>query len=233
MLFGSFHQLKKVIIHSISIGEVSIKPLFHDEELGHTARPQHEHGHSYQLHLLISSLHLRNIARIRPFLSAKAREQLVYAFITSKLDMDMFGLHEYQVNRLQKIQNHAARLVTKTPGNMHLTLVLKHLHWLPIRQRVEYKLLHVYRALSGQGPSCMSDLVHQYIPARSLRSVAELQLAVPRTHSTFGDRAFSSAAPRLGNSLPVGVRRSSSLQIFKRRLKTYLFGYAFRDFWLF
>ena len=189
---------------------------------------------------LISSIcssahfHLRNIARIRPFLSAKAREQLVYAFITSKLDMDMFGLHEYQVNRLQKIQNHAARLVTKTPGNMHLTLVLKHLHWLPIRQRVEYKLLlHVYRALSGQGPSCMSDLVHQYIPARSLRSAAELQLAVPRTHSTFGDRAFSSAAPRLGNSLPIGVRRSSSLQIFKRRLKTYLFGYAFGDFWLF
>ena len=102
----------------------------------------------------------------------------------------LFGLSQYQVNRLQKIQNHAARLVTKTPGNMHITPVLKHLHWLPIRQRIEYKLLlHVCRALSGQGPSYMSDLVQQYLPARSLRSAAELQLVVPRTHSTFGDRA--------------------------------------------
>ena len=76
----------------------------------------------------------------------------------------LFGLPEYQINRLQKIQNHAARLVTKTPGNMHIIPVLKHLHWLPIRQRIEYKpLLHVYRTLSGQGPSYMSDLVQQYI----------------------------------------------------------------------
>ena len=181
--------------------------------------------------------HLRNISRIRPFLSEKATEQLVHAFITSKLDMGnslLFGLPEYQINRLQKIQNHAARLVTKTPGNMHITPVLKHLHWLPIRQRIEYKLLlHVYRALSGQGPSNMSDLVQQYIPARSLRSAAQLQLVVPRTHSASGDRAFSCAAPRLWNSLPIGVRRSTSLQRFKRRLKTYLFGYAFGDFWLF
>ena len=55
-------------------------------------------------------------------------------------------------------------LVTKTPGNMHMTPVLKHLHWLHITQRIEYKLLlYVYRALSGQGPSYMSDLVKQYI----------------------------------------------------------------------
>ena len=85
----------------------------------------------------------------------------------------LFGLPEYQINRLQKIQIHRVRLITKTPVNMHITPVVKHLHWLPIRQRIEYKLLHVYRALSGQGPSYMSDLVQQYIPARSLRSAAE------------------------------------------------------------
>ena len=66
--------------------------------------------------------------------------------------------------------------------------------------------------------------------ARSLRSAGELQLVVPTSHSTFGDRALSSAAPRLWNSWPIGVRRSTSLQIFKRRMKTYYFDYAFGDF---
>ena len=93
--------------------------------------------------------------------------------------------------------------------------VLRHLHWLAIRQHIEYKpLLQVYRALSGQGPSYISDLVQQYIPARSLRSAAKLQLVVPRTHSTFGNRAFSSAGSRLWNSFPISVRWSTSLQIF-------------------
>ena len=230
LLFGSFHQLKKVTIDSTSIGEVSINLSSMVRNLGILLDP------SMSMVTHISSIsssahfHLRNIARIRPFLSEKSTEQLVHAFITSKLDMGnslLFGLPEYQINRLQKIQNHAARLVTKTPGTMHITPVLKHLHWFPIRQRIEYKLLlHVYRALSGQGPSYMSDLVQQYIQP----DLCVQLLVLPRTHSTSGDRAFSSAAPRLWNSLPIGGRPSTSLQIFKRRLKTYLFGYAFGDF---
>ena len=139
MLFGSFYQLK-VTIDSISIGEVSINLSSTVRNLGILL------DSSMSIVTHISSIcssahfHLQNIARIRPFPSEKATEQLVHAFITSKPDMGnslLFGLPEYQITRLQKIQNHAARLVTKTPCNMHITPALKHLHWLPIRQSSE------------------------------------------------------------------------------------------------
>ena len=115
-----------------------------------------------------SYFHLRNIARIRPFLSEKVTEQLLHAFITSKLDMGnslLLGLPEYQISRLQKIQNHAARLVTNTLAICTLHQFSDTYTGSPseFRQQVEYKLLHVYPALSGQGPSCISDLVQQYI----------------------------------------------------------------------
>ena len=101
MLFGSFHQLKKVIIDNIPIGKVSINLSSTVRNLGILLDP------SMSMVTHISSIcssahfHLRNIARIRPFLSEKATEQLVHAFITSKLDMGnslLFGLPEYQIN---------------------------------------------------------------------------------------------------------------------------------------
>ena len=70
-------------------------------------------------------------------------------------------------------------------------------------------------------------------PARSLHSAAELQLVAPRTHSMFGDTAFSTAAPTLWNSLPIDVKLSTSLQICKQWLKTYILAYAFGNIWFF
>ena len=178
-----------------------------------------------------SHFHLRNISRIRPFLSAESTERLVHAFITSKLDIGnslLYGLPDTQLNRLQRLQNHAARLITKTPVHMHITPVLKALHWLPVRRRIEFKLLlQVYRALSDQGPMYISDLLILNVPSRALRSASQQQLVVPRTFTAYGDRAFSSAATKLWNNLPLWIRCSESIQIFKRRLKTHLFNCAF------
>ena len=117
MLFGSFHQLKKVTIDSISIGEVSINLSSMVRNLGTLLDPNMSMVTHISSICSSAHFHLQNISRIRPFLSEKATEQLVRAFITSKLDMGnslLFGLPEYQIDRLEKIQNHAARLATKT-----------------------------------------------------------------------------------------------------------------------
>lgn len=104
-------------------------------------------------------MHLRNISRICPFLSWRTTEQLVHAFVSSRLDMGnalLFGISQTQLSRLQRIQNSAARLVTQTRRCDHITPVLRELHWLPVKWRIEFKiLLQVYRAVNTSISPCL------------------------------------------------------------------------------
>ena len=91
----------------------------------------------------------------------------------------------------------------------HITLTLKHLHWLPARLRVHFKIaLFVYEALKGFAPLYLIELLQVRTPGRyALRTNNQLLLEVPRTRcKTFGDRAFTSTAPRIWNDLPIAVR---------------------------
>jgi len=178
-------------------------------------------------------LHLRNISRIWPFLSQTTTEQLIHAFVTSRLDMGnalLYGVAQAQLGRLQRVQNSAARLLTRTSRAEHITPVLEQLHWLPVKQRVVFKiLLQVYRACNNLAPEYICELLHACAPTRALRSNSEgLQFAVPRTRTVWGDRCFAKTGPQLWNALPNHVRQSDSLTTFKRALKTHLFTAAFR-----
>ena len=91
--------------------------------------------------------HLRNIAKIRNCLSQDNAERLVHAFISSKLDFCnalLYGLPQSVIDRLQYVQNCAARLVTRTRSSEHITPVLRSLHWLPVRQRITYTRTKYY-----------------------------------------------------------------------------------------
>ncbi len=111
----------------------------------------------------------------------------------------------------------------------HITPILVHLHWLPVKFRIEYKVLtFVFKACHGLAPVYISDFICAYSPRRSLRSSSENLLTVPLSRlKSKGDRAFSVLAPKLWNSLPQSVRLSSSLSGFKSSLKTYLFSQAY------
>ena len=176
--------------------------------------------------------HLHNIGRIRPYLTRRATETLVHAFVTSKLDYGnavLHGLPSTLLSRLQHVQNAAARLITGTKKFDHITPVLQELHWLPVEQRIRYKIaLLTFKALHNQAPSYIQELVQIYNPARSLRSEELFMLQVPRTRTvSFGDRAFSKAGPYLWNSLPTSIRLCEKLSTFKKSLKTYLFQGAY------
>ena len=176
--------------------------------------------------------HLRNIARIRKYLSEAATQSLIHAFITSRIDYGnslLWGIPKLLQQRLQHVQNSAARLVKRKKKSDHISPVLYDLHWLPIAQRIKFKLLLItYKALQNMAPGYISDLISTYQPARSLRSADASLLNVPYSRlATCGDRAFSVAAPKLWNSLPLQLRNSTSLTSFKSGLKTFLFKEAF------
>jgi hypothetical protein len=116
-------------------------------------------------------------------------------------------------------------LYTKTKKYEHITPVLKSLHWLPVHLWIKFKILLLcYRILNDLAPSYLAELLTSYSPTRSLRSSSKSLLLVPKTRlKTYGDRAFSSAAPALWNTLPDHVKHAKSTSAFKCGLKTHLF----------
>ena len=178
--------------------------------------------------------HLRNIGTVRKNLTQDATLTLIHAFIASRLDnMNalLYGIPKCLLHKLQKTQNHAARIVSRCRRRDHITPVLAHHHWLPVEKRVEYKiLLTTFKALHGLAPGYISDLVRQYEPRRSLRSVDLHLLHKPGSRTnTYGDRSFTICSPHLWNMMPITLRRQHELESFKTDLKTYLYRQAYPD----
>ena len=171
---------------------------------------------------------LRNISCVRRSLKTEACKTLVQAYVTSKLDYCnslLYGIPDSLVHKLKRVQHYAARVITMTRKYDHIKPVLSRLHWLPIEQRIQFKLLlYVYKALHGLAPAYLSDMLVPYQPCRPLRSSKKSLLEKPRFKlASYGGGAFTTAAPRLWNDLPEDVKASDSVSSFKKRLKTHLF----------
>jgi len=232
MLLGSKSFLKKVSSISLQIGSHTIKSTTHARNIGaimdNTLNMQQQINNTCKGAWFL----LRKVGMIKEYLSQETCERLIHAFITSRLDFMnclLFRTPKTHLDKLQRVQNAAARMLTGTKKREHITPVLKELHWLPIMQRIDYKiLLFTYKALKGLAPKYLSDMIKPVSHSRTLRSSSKLLLEVPRSQSaTYGDRGFSIAAPVLWNNLSEDIKRSDSVDIFKKRLKTHLFKVAF------
>ena len=137
---------------------------------------------------------------------------LVHAFIMCRLDnwsSLLYGLPKHLlIHRLQLVQNCAPRLILCGAKHERITPFLRELHWLPLEQRIIFKiLLLTFKALNHLSPSYIRDLLQTYKPSRSLRSSTMNLLVTPRLRLKFyGDCAFSVCAPKLWNNLPQNVK---------------------------
>ena len=110
------------------------------------------------------------------------------------------GLPKKTIRQLQLIQNAAAWVLSKTKKVDHITPVLRSLHWLPVCQRIDFKiLLLVYKAPNGLGPKHISDLLLWYEPSRPLRSSGTGLFSVPRVKTKHREAAFSFYALHIWN----------------------------------
>jgi len=155
------------------------------------------------------------------------------ALVFSRLDYGyatLAGLPKQLMDRLQSVQNAAARLIFKACRQDHIQPLLRRLHWLRMPERVSFRLaVLVYRCLHGSA-YLAADLqrVSHINARRRLRSSTTSVLVAPRTvRSTIGDRTFPATAASVWNSLPESVRSSPSLQVFRSRLKTELFARSY------
>ncbi len=171
--------------------------------------------------------HLKNISKLQPILSTSNAEMLIHAFMTSRLDYCnalLGGCSARLINKLQLVQNAAARVLTRTRKYDHISPVLSTLHWLPIKHHIDFKILFItYKVLNGLAPQYLSELLSHYSPPRSLRSQNSGCLIILRiSKSTAGGKSFSYLAPKLWNNLPNTVREADTLCQFKSRLKTFI-----------
>ena len=144
----------------------------------------------------------------------------------------MAGLPDVDISKMQRIQNIAAKMVVLNNVNMRESnsrSILAILHWLPIRRRIQYKILTlVHKCLASGVLKYLNNLLAEYPYAQrrqGLRSqhqerrLVELQTKL----KTFAARSFCCAGPRLWNRLPNALKTIEDTQQFKNKLKTYLF----------
>ena len=175
--------------------------------------------------------HIRDIRRIRHLLPLSAATALANSLVFSKLDYcnSLYnGISQANLNKIQRIQNTLACVVTNTSKFEHITPILKKLHWLPIKQRIDYKLcfLHIKRFKFSNLPIftivflflltlCLQDhLIHRFCPSHMSE---HLWVKGP----------FLSLLQDSGTPLPTDTRNSLSVSTFRSKLKTHLFKLAF------
>jgi hypothetical protein len=176
---------------------------------------------------------LKSLSKIKRFFNTESLETILHALVTARIDYCnsiQYGFNERVLHRVQVLQNACARLLSNASRFSHITPILAELHWLPIKQRIIFKILVItFKCIHGQSPSYLCDLLSAHVPTRPfLRSRDAMFLTVPFTRShILYSCSFNFVAPRLWNQLPFTIRSANSLSVFKSCLKTHLFTSAF------
>ena len=234
MWLGSGQQLKHVDISDISLLSTTVQVVESARDLGVIIDSQLTLSSHVAALCRAGYYQLRQLRPVVQSMTAEAARTAAAAFISSRLDYCnslLYGLPNTLLCKLQSVQNATARLITGTRRRYHITPVLHELHWLAIRERVKFKVACLVRqSLTGQASLYLADdccLVSDSA-RRSLRSADVPTWVVLRTLTSYGDRTFAAAWPRVWNSLPVQLCNPDiTYGLFRRQLK----GHLFREAW--
>ena len=148
-----------------------------------------------------SFFHLRNVFKVRKFLSVDSAKTLV-----NYCNSLLYGQPKCVLRDLQCVLNCSARLISSTGKFEHVTALFLNLHWLLVEQIFKIALI-TFEALHDSAPSCITELIRPYKADRTLRSSSHNLLTVPRFNlKTYGGRSFTVAAPTIWNSLLLELR---------------------------
>jgi len=140
----------------------------------------------------------------------------------------LYGISHKNLHRLQRVQNSLARVVCDVPLRSPSTPLLSTLNWLPVEQRISYKIATIaFKVRKHHLPQYLDQLIEDYATTRQLRSSYKNLLAVPYVKTDTAARAFCVSAPTIWNSLLTLVKSSSTLVTFKWHLETFLYRRAF------
>ena len=175
----------------------------------------------------ISNFHIRALRHVGRGLTFESAEIIALGLVTSRLDYCnslLYGTSKANIGRLQRIQNDLPRVVLQAAWNSSSKPLFKHLHWLPVQQRIIFKIdLETFNVRTFEQPSYLISLLD--IPSRDLRSEGQHLLRIPFWISAAARRSFAFAAPTVWNSF----NSSTSIGTFKTRLKTELLLSAFQS----
>ena len=166
-------------------------------------------------------IRIRKINGIRRYLPDTAVRTLVQSIVIGRLyycNSVCIGLPMNRLQRLQLVQNSAARVISQTKRYTSITPILNELHWLPINKRCQFKiLLLTFKSLNGCAPEYLCDMLNVYTPNRSLRSTAFTSLVPYRNRSIrLGKRLFGTSAAKLWNEQPRNIQRADSITMLKK-----------------
>ena len=176
---------------------------------------------------------MKQISFFRKYMSLNVTTQLMVSLVLTKLDYCnslLAGIPIYLIEKLQKVQNCAARICLKKRKYDYAKPLLQELHWLPVKERIDYKILNICHSFfHGQVPHYIIDILHTKEHNRTLRSSNDkFILEKPKTNLiTYGDRSLAYYGPNIWNVLPLEVREIKDKLKFKKVLKTHLFQRAF------
>ena len=233
MLVGSAAQLKhSSIVPSLTISDAQIPYAKQIKIIGITL----DNKLSFNTHITNvcqeSYFHIRALRHIRPLLDHATANTLACSIVHTRLDYCnslLFGTSSHNINRLQLVQNRLARVVCQAPSRSSATELLKRLHWLPVKSRIEYKIAAITHKVihDEESATYLQHCISEHKPSRNLRSANKSLLTIPVTKTQGATRAFHVSSPTVWNSLPEPLRKIPSHDKFKTHLKTHLFKTAF------
>ena len=155
--------------------------------------------------------HIHGLRHVRSAMSTDIAKTVACAIVSSRPDYCnalLSGMSGSNLEKLQRVQNILARVVTVLRRRDHITPVLKELHWLPIRARTTFKVATVvYRIRERRQPPYLADLISDYVPTRTLRSPTKTLLAEPSFRTNIGRRSFQYVAAKLGITFQMTLKQ--------------------------
>ena len=157
LVIGWRPQLLKIHHCSVRVGTIDIKPVKVARNLGAWFDSHFSMSTHISVSCSASFFRLHNIKRISQFLPRDKLKMVLHAFVTSRIDYYnglLYGLPDCEITKLQRVQNAAAGLLMSCKKYDHTTPILTNLYWLPVRYRINFKiLLLTFKGLYGMAPS--------------------------------------------------------------------------------